>query len=141
MTNQEWIDMMKVIPEVDQNTMVIVLQNGCEINVDTFVRFEPNFIVMRGRVGGQTEDGRGFFVPYDQMLYFRIERLTNIAELREIMAEVASETWEAFRRDLFRERMADKTTGAAAPSRARIGAAARPRPLPPVRMAPPPALR
>jgi hypothetical protein len=84
-TNQEWTEMFRVIPEADQNTIVIVLQNGCEINVDTFISFEPNFLVMRGRVGGQTEDGRGFFVPYDQMLYFRLERLTNLAELRELM--------------------------------------------------------
>lgn len=85
MINQEWIDMFRVIPEENQNTIVIVLQNGAEINVDVMFRFEPNFMVIRGRVGGQTEEGRAFFIPYDQMLYFRIERVTNIAELRDIM--------------------------------------------------------
>lgn len=85
MINQEWIDMFRVIPEEDQNTIVIVLQNGAEINVDVMFRFEPNFMVIRGRVGGQTEEGRAFFIPYDQMLYFRLERVTNVSELRDIM--------------------------------------------------------
>jgi len=85
MTNQNWIDMLSVFPEEEHNSLVIVLQNGCEINVDILFRIEPNFVVMRGRVGGQTEEGRGFFIPYSQMLYFRLERVTNISELREIM--------------------------------------------------------
>jgi hypothetical protein len=85
MTNVEWIDMLRVVPEDDQNQMVIVLQNGAEITVDTLFGFEPNFLVMRGRVGGTTDEGRAFFIPYDQMLYCRIERVTNIAEIRDFM--------------------------------------------------------
>src|SRR5262245_8464673 len=85
MTNQEWIEMLRVIPADDQNQLVLVLQNGCEVSIDTLYRFEPNFLVTRGRVGGTTDEGRGFFIPYDQMLYFRIERVTNLAELKDIM--------------------------------------------------------
>ena len=85
MTNLEWIEMLRVVPDDDQNAMVIVLQNGAEITVDTLFRFEPNFLVMRGRVGGTTDEGRAFFIPYDQMLYCRIERVTNIAEIRDFM--------------------------------------------------------
>ncbi len=85
MTNKEWIDMLRSVPEENQNTIVVVLQNGCEINVDTFFRFEGNYVIMRGRVGGTTDEGRAFFVPYSQMLYFRIERVTNLAELREML--------------------------------------------------------
>ena len=85
MTNLEWMDMLRVIPEVDQNTLVLVLQNGCEISVEFFFRFETNFLVLRGRVGGTTDEARAFFVPYDQMLYFRIERVTNLIDLQEMM--------------------------------------------------------
>jgi hypothetical protein len=85
MTNQEWIDMLRVIPEDLQNALVLVLQNGSEISVDTLFRFESKFLILRGRVGGTTDEGRAFFVPYDQMLYFRIERVTNLAELRDML--------------------------------------------------------
>lgn len=85
MTNADWIEMLRVIPEEDQNQLVLVLQNGCEVSIDTLYRHEPNFLVARGRVGGTTDEGRAFFIPYDQMLYFRIERITNLAELKDIM--------------------------------------------------------
>lgn len=77
--------MLRKIPEEDQNALVLVLQNGSEIAVDTMFRFEPNFLILRGRVGGTTDEGRAFFVPYDQMLYFRIERITVLAELRDML--------------------------------------------------------
>jgi hypothetical protein len=85
MTNQEWISMLRVIPEEDQNALVLVLQNGCEISVDTLFHFQTNFLILRGRVGGTIDEGRAFFVPYDQMLYFRIERITNLSDLRQLM--------------------------------------------------------
>lgn len=85
MTNQEWIEMLRMIPEEEHNTLVLVLQNGLDISVDYLYRFEHNFLVMRGRVGGTTDEGRAFFIPYDQMLYFRIERVTNLAELRDML--------------------------------------------------------
>jgi len=85
MTNQNWIEMLSVFPEEEHNSLVIVLQNGGEVNVDVLFRLEPNFVVLRGRVSGQTEEGRGFFIPYSQMLYFRLERATNISELKDIM--------------------------------------------------------
>jgi hypothetical protein len=87
MTNQEWIEMLRLIPEEEQNQSVLVLLNGSEISVDTFYRFEPTFLVFRGRVAGTTDEGRAFFVPYDQMLYYRIERVVNIAELRDIVSK------------------------------------------------------
>lgn len=90
MNNLEWIEMLRVIPIEQQNELVLVLKNGSEIAVDTFFRFEPNFLVLRGRVGGTTDEGRGFFVPYEQMLYYRIERVVNIAHLGDIMGEEAA---------------------------------------------------
>jgi hypothetical protein len=87
MTNQEWIDMFRLIPDEEQNQLVLVLLNGSEISVDVLFRYEPNFLVLRGRVAGTTDEGRAFFVPYDQMLYYRIERVVNVAELREIVSK------------------------------------------------------
>jgi hypothetical protein len=87
MTNQEWIEMFRLIPDEEQNQLVLVLLNGSEISVDVLFRYEPNFLVLRGRVAGTTDEGRAFFVPYDQMLYYRIERVVNVAELREIVCK------------------------------------------------------
>ena len=84
MTNQEWIDMLQVLPLEQQNQIVLVLKNQSEVAVDTLFRFERNFLVLRGRVAGTTDEGRAFFIPFDQMVYFRIERVVNLTELDSI---------------------------------------------------------
>lgn len=86
MDNQEWIEMFRVIPAEQHNQVVVVLQNGSELSIDTFFRFEPNFLVARGRVAGTIDENRAFFVPYNQMLYYRIERIMKIEELDEFFS-------------------------------------------------------
>ncbi len=81
MTNIEWIDMFRVIPEHEHSKLVIVLLTGMELSVDTLLRFETNFLVLRGRVAGTVDEARGFFVPYAQMLCFRLERTMKLEEL------------------------------------------------------------
>jgi hypothetical protein len=84
MLNEEWIEMFRVLPPEIHNQIVVVLQNGSELSIDTFFRFEPKFLVARGRVAGTTDENRAFFVPYNQMLYYRIERIMKLEELEEI---------------------------------------------------------
>lgn len=89
MTNQEWIDMFRAVPESEHTKLVIVLHTGADICVDTLVRFEKTFLVLRGRLGGTIEEARAFMVPYDQMMCLRIERVIKIEEL-EAMFPVQS---------------------------------------------------
>ena len=84
MRNVEWIEMLKLIPEEQQNTLALVLRGGSEIMVEMFHRYEPNFLVVRGRLGGTTDEGRAFFVPYDEMLYYRIERVVKLDDLKAL---------------------------------------------------------
>ena len=92
MQNQDWIEMFRVIPPEQHNQIVVVLQNGSELAIDTFFRFEPHFMVARGRVAGTLDENRAFFVPYNQMLYYRIERTMRLEELETIFAGRAETT-------------------------------------------------
>ena len=83
MTAAEWIDMFRLVPEAEHGKLVIVLQNGMELCIDTIVRYEDSFLVLRGRQGGTVEEARGFFVPYDQMLCLRLDRILKIEEIEE----------------------------------------------------------
>jgi hypothetical protein len=87
MRNEEWIGMLRLIPEDQRNQTVIVMQNGMEVVVDTIFRFEPNYLVLRGRQTGNTDEMRAFFIPYDQMLYYRLERVVKLDELYRIYGE------------------------------------------------------
>jgi hypothetical protein len=90
MTSAEWIDMLRVLPDTEHGKLVIVLRNGTELCVDTVVRFENKFLVLRGRQGGQVEDARGFFVPYDQMLCLRLDRIVKVEELNGFFGDDAA---------------------------------------------------
>lgn len=83
MTSAEWIDMFRLIPEAEHGKLMIVLRNGIELCVDTLIRYEDSFLVLRGRQGGTVEESRGFFVPYDQMLCLRLDRILHVEEIEE----------------------------------------------------------
>ena len=55
--------------------------------VDLVVRFEPTYLVMKGREGGTTDENRAFFVPYDEISYLRLERPVKISELKAMYGE------------------------------------------------------
>jgi hypothetical protein len=90
MTNAEWIEMFQLVPEQEHSKLVIVLQTGSEISVDTLVRFERNFLVLRGRLSGTIEEARAFFVPYDKMLCLRIERIMRLEDLQTMLPATGS---------------------------------------------------
>jgi hypothetical protein len=50
-------------------------------------RFEPTFLVFRGREGGTTDEGRAFFVPYEEIAYVRLERVVRLGELKQMFGE------------------------------------------------------
>ena len=83
MASAEWIDMFQLIPEEEQK-LVIVLQNGSEICVDTVVRYESSFVVLRGRAGGSIDESRGFFVPYGQMTCLRLDWEFRLEDLKSM---------------------------------------------------------
>jgi hypothetical protein len=90
MTSADMIDMLRVVPEAEHGKLVIILRNGMELCVDTVVRYEEDFLVLRGRQGGTVEEARGFFVPYDQMLCLRLDRIVKVEELNSFFGEDAA---------------------------------------------------
>jgi hypothetical protein len=90
MTRDEWMTMFRNFPEEEHNKLVLVLQNNAEISIDTVFRFEQYFLVVRGRTGGTIDEARGFFIPYEQMIYVRFERIMKLEEL-EAMFKKAEE--------------------------------------------------
>ena len=50
-------------------------------------RFEPKYLLMRGREGGTTDEGRAFFVPYDEIAYLRVEQVLKLGDLKKMYGE------------------------------------------------------
>ncbi|MFO0803755.1 MAG: hypothetical protein U0791_11635 [Gemmataceae bacterium] len=87
MRREDCVDLFKKIPEHYHPQVNLILRGQGMITVDCVVRFEPNYVVLRGREQGSTDEGRAFFVPYEEIAYFRIERVLKLAELKRMYGE------------------------------------------------------
>jgi len=88
MRRDECIDLLSRIPETEHSQINLILQNRMLITIDTIIKMEPAYLVLRGREGGSTDEGRGFFVPYDEIAYIRLERVVKVGELRRMFGDV-----------------------------------------------------
>lgn len=87
MRREDCIEMFKRIPEVYHPQINLVLRNHFVLSVDVVVRYEPTYLVFRGREGGTTDEGRAFFVPYEEVGYIRLERVVRVGELKQMYGE------------------------------------------------------
>lgn len=87
MRREDCLDVFQRLPESLHSTVNLVLRNQFVIAVDMVARFEPNYLVLRGREGGSTDEGRGFFIPYEEIAYIRIERTVKVGELKRYYGE------------------------------------------------------
>lgn len=92
MTDVDWVHLVRRIPETDHAKVVITLITGVDVYIDAFYRFEDTYIVLKGRFAGSTDEGRGFFLPYHQILCFRIDRVVKAEEIQEYFPEAPTAT-------------------------------------------------
>lgn len=74
MQNAEWAALFRQIPQDWHHQLSLVLVNRAEIAVEAFFRVEPAMAIIRGRMGGTTDGGMTFMVPYDQLAAICVNR-------------------------------------------------------------------
>jgi hypothetical protein len=87
MRREDCVDMFKRIPDDMHPQVNLVLGNRFVLTVESVARFEPTYLVFRGREGGTSDDGRAFFVPYEEISYIRIEREVRMGEIKKMYGE------------------------------------------------------
>jgi len=87
MRREDCVELFKRIPEHYHAQVNLILRGQGMITVDCVVRFEPHYLILRGREQGSTDEGRAFFVPYEELAYFRIERVLKLSELKRMYGE------------------------------------------------------
>ncbi|MFO0807459.1 MAG: hypothetical protein U0746_02440 [Gemmataceae bacterium] len=92
MTNHDWIELFRMIPKDQQNTLVLTTLSGMDLAIEQVLRTELSFLVFRGRVVGNTDEGRVFFLPYRQIDFLQINRVVKEVEVRELFGEKPAET-------------------------------------------------
>ena len=87
MLREQCWTLLNVIPEADLTKTSLMLKNGISINIDTIFRKEKDYLLVRGREAGSNDEGRAFFLPYEEISYIKIEKMVRLNELRAIYGE------------------------------------------------------
>jgi hypothetical protein len=87
MRREDCVDLFTRIPEAYHAQINLILRGQGMITVDVLIRFEPHYLVLRGREQGSTDEGRAFFVPYEELAYFRLERVVKLGEIKSMYGE------------------------------------------------------
>jgi hypothetical protein len=70
------------------------------LTLDQVIRAEADYLVFRGREGGTTDEGRAFFVPYEEISYIKLDRVVRINQIRRMYGEtVALDSEERFEKE------------------------------------------
>src|SRR5437588_1493229 len=84
MTNSDWIELFQLIPPEQHNTLLLVTQSGVNLGIELVIRTEPTYLVFRGRVCGNTDEGRVFFLPYSHIDYVNINRNVKEQDIKDM---------------------------------------------------------
>jgi hypothetical protein len=87
MRKEDCLEIFDKIPAAIHAQTNLVLKNACILAIDAIARFEDNYILIRGREGGTTDEGRSFFVPYEDITYIKIERILKVGDLKRMYGE------------------------------------------------------
>lgn len=84
MQNHAWAALLRHIPPEQQSQYMLVTRGGTEIAVQSLLRLEDEFAVVKGRLAGSQDAGRVFFVPYENIDYFGTQQPVKDADFNEV---------------------------------------------------------
>ena len=67
MQGSAWVQLLRLLPPEHLDKLMLITVNGTEINLQSVLRTDPDYLTIRGRLAASTEAGRVFFIPYDQI--------------------------------------------------------------------------
>ena len=85
--NEAWIAVFRRIPENMHDGLTVGLRSGVEIAIQTILKLEPDFIIMRGRLTGTQEGGKILMMPYAEMTVLSIARPMKDTEVEAIFGK------------------------------------------------------
>ncbi len=90
MRAEDWIELLKKIPVEDHETLTAATTLGVEIAFQQVLQVNEQFVLVRGRLGGTTDAGRVFCIPWDRLLYLCLTRPMTDMRLAELFGPLLS---------------------------------------------------
>lgn len=84
MRNLAWIALLRHIPPEQHSRFSIFTRAGTEISIQNFLRIDHEVLMIRGRLAASQDQGRVFFIPYDEIDYLATTESIQEAEFNEL---------------------------------------------------------
>jgi hypothetical protein len=62
-----WVALFRQIPSNLHDCLVLITSTNAEVMVQSLLRLEVDYVILRGRMSGTIDGGRVMIVPYDQI--------------------------------------------------------------------------
>jgi hypothetical protein len=92
MQASSWIALLRRIPASQHDNLMLVTSAAVEIMVQRIIRLEDEFLLIRGRNSGSTDQGRVMMIPYTQLNYIGFQKALLEKEIQAIFGSVAGES-------------------------------------------------
>jgi hypothetical protein len=84
MPNVAWERLLRQLPVKEQDGLKLVTNTRTEIAVQSILRFDADFLIIKGRLAGSQDAGRVFFIPYAHIDHLGFYREVKDAEFDEM---------------------------------------------------------
>ena len=88
MPSSAWTRLLRLVPPKDQDGLILVTCNHTEFAVQSLLRFDADFLIIKGRLAGSQDAGRVYFVPYEQIDHIGFNREVKDAEFNAMFANL-----------------------------------------------------
>ena len=88
MQGPSWIALFRRIPAKLHDSLALTLVTGAEIVMQSILRVESEFVILRGRMAGSTDPGRVVVLPYGQIVSVAFTKRMLEPEVQEIFGKV-----------------------------------------------------
>jgi hypothetical protein len=85
-----WASVVSQIPAEIQEQLMLVTLAGTEIALQTFLRIDREFMVVKGRLSGSQEAGRIFFIPYAQIDYLGTQQPWKDSDYEQVFGRMVT---------------------------------------------------
>ena len=83
MRRDDVADIFQRLPDTEHARVHVIMRAGPVVSIDSLIRLQPHYAVIRGREAGNQAERRVCFVPYDDMVCMKLERVVKNYELDE----------------------------------------------------------
>ncbi len=88
MQGPSWIALFEQIPAKYHDNLALTMVTGAEIMMQSVLRLESDFAILRGRLAGSTDAGRVIILPYDQIVNVAFIRPLLEPEVKSIFGKI-----------------------------------------------------